>query len=232
MGVITIPTSLISASLIADNDRQAVHFANGGYESESIEAWCRMVVPGSTVIDVGAYTGLYSILAAKLDADVIALEPMPANMWRLACNAELNRVWDRRIKAIRAGASDRAGPARLFFNRKVPLTSGASMEMLALHNDSIEIELVEIDALASDCRVSAIKIDVERHEEAVIKGARRTIERDRPMLLVETLDADYRSKVLELLPGYDAVAILDGRNTLFAPQGESRWASRLPVLPT
>ena len=85
------------------------------------------------------------------------------------------------------------------------------------HTESIEVGCVTIDALALS-KVGAIKIDVERHEPCVLRGAANTIERDRPALLIECLDMDMRVKVLHALPSYSVASILDGRNTLFIPK--------------
>jgi len=82
----------LSALLIDADDRQVFHLKRSGrYEPESLQAWADMIQYGDTVLDVGAYTGLYSILAAKKGATVYALEPMPANAWRCSCNFDLNQ---------------------------------------------------------------------------------------------------------------------------------------------
>ena len=85
-----------------------------------------------------------------------------------------------------------------------------------MHSAGIIVKCITIDSLGLK-NVCAIKIDVERHEPCVLRGAMQTIERVRPPLLIETLDGNMRSQVLSMLPNYEAAAILDGRNTLFTP---------------
>jgi len=208
----------LSALLIDADDRQVFHLKRSGrYEPESLQAWADMIQYGDTVLDVGAYTGLYSILAAKKGATVYALEPMPANAWRCSCNFDLNQ-YPGNIKLLRTAASDEMGIVSLHYNRRVPLTTGGSINGRgSMHNETMDVPTIKIDALALTTKVSAMKIDVERHERAVIKGAIRLIERDRPKLLIETLDAEMSEDLLKLLPGYDAAATLDGRNTLYVP---------------
>jgi hypothetical protein len=46
----------------------------------------------------------------------------------------------------------------------------------------------------------------------------QTIERCRPVLLIETLDAEMREQVRRMLPGYDDAVVLDTRNSLFTPR--------------
>jgi len=206
----------LEITIIDTDDRMAIHMAEGrGYERESLTAWAKMVQPGKVALDVGAYTGLFSIIAAKRGAVAVAMEPMPANRWRLECNVAANKV---AVMLLDVAASDRMGVSTLHFNPNVPLTTGASLEKgIVAHRDSIEIRLVTIDALALN-NLCAIKIDVERHERCVLRGAMETIERDRPTLLIETLDDDMRAQVLHSLPSYSIAAILDGRNTLFMPK--------------
>jgi FkbM family methyltransferase len=48
------------------------------------------VTPDDVVLDVGAHVGIFSILAAKLGAKVIAYEPVPENIELLKKNIELN----------------------------------------------------------------------------------------------------------------------------------------------
>jgi FkbM family methyltransferase len=216
----------LSIYLVDTGDRQVVHLERGdGYERESLELWAKMIEAGTTVLDVGAYTGLYSIVAAMRGAKVVALEPMPANLWRMRVNAARNKV---KIEMLPAAASDYEGAATLNYNPRVPLTTGASIETgIANHDAAVMVRCITIDSLGQD-NVSAIKIDVERHEPCVLKGAMQTIARCRPSLLIETLDGEMRNQVLNLLPEYEAATILDGRNTLFVPNRRPSTCRRAP----
>jgi FkbM family methyltransferase len=211
----------LQINLIDDEDRQVLHVKRGdGYEEASLVAWSKMVVPDLVALDIGAYTGLFSIIAAKRGAVAVALEPMPANRWRLDCNAKQNKVL---VRVMPCAASDAPGVTTLHYNSKVPLTTGASLEKGAMHNASISITRCTVDALALP-RVGAIKIDVEKHEHCVIRGAMQTINRDRPSLLIEVLDADAFRTVRDMLPNYECKVVYDGRNALFTPIGGNHAA--------
>lgn len=198
------------------DDRTVLHIGRGGYEADSLAVWSKLIKPGAVALDVGAYTGIYSIIAAKRGAKAVAIEPMPAQFWRLGINMKHNKV---RIDVLAVAATDYEGTATLHYNPKVPLTTGASLEAgIHSHSAGLVVRCLTIDSLGLE-NVCAIKIDVERHEPCVIRGAMQTIERFRPPLLIETLDGEMRSKILEMLPTYEAAAILDGRNTLFTPKG-------------
>jgi len=202
-------------TIIDTGDRMVDHMQKGdGYEHDSLTAWAKIVEPHKIALDIGAYTGLFSIVAAMRGANVIAMEPMPANRWRLGVNVAANKV---AVRVLEYAASDREDIVQLHYNPNVPLTTGASLEEgVAMHSATIDVRCMTVDALALK-DVAAIKIDVERHEPAVLRGAARTIARCLPALLVETLDDAMRDEVLAMLPAYKVAAILDRRNTLFTP---------------
>jgi len=201
--------------MIDADDRMVLHMQQGdGYEHDSLVAWSKMVKPGLVALDIGAYTGLFSIIAKMRGADVVAFEPMPAQQFRLGINAKQNKVY---VTVMPIAVSDRCSVMRLNYNQNVPLTTGAGLDAnIDMHNSYFDVDCVSIDALKLKT-VGAIKIDVERHEPCVLRGAMQTIERDRPSLLIETLDDDMRQEVLRLLPRYTVAAVLDKRNTMFTP---------------
>jgi FkbM family methyltransferase len=218
MGVATLEIDGLQVKLVETDDRIVFHAQHpehsGSYEPDSLAWWAKQIKPGMTVLDVGAYTGLYSIIAALRGAKVTALEPMPANFWRLRVNAARNKV---KLTTIAAAASDHEGTATLHYNPNVPLTTGASLEEgIAKHADGVVVKCITIDSLGLQ-ELDAMKIDVEWHEPCVLAGAMQTIERCRPVLLIETLDERMRERVGRMLPGYNAAVVLDTRNTLFAP---------------
>jgi FkbM family methyltransferase len=208
----------LQIDLVETHDRQVLHMQHGaGYERDSLLVWAKMQTVGAVALDVGAYTGLFSIIAALRGARVFAIEPMPANQWRIRVNAARNKVV-RHIELLPMAASDYEGTATLNYNPKVPLTTGASLEPgIANHAAGILVKCMTIDSLGLD-NVAAIKLDTERHEPCVIRGAMQTIERSRPPMLIETLDGEMRNQILGMLPNYEAAAVLDGRNTLFTPK--------------
>lgn len=215
-GVTDLLIAGVRVRMVATDDRNMLHMAEAdGYEPDSLATWAGIVRVGRTAVDVGAYTGLYSIIAALKGANVVALEPMPAQYWRLGINLALNKA---RARTIQAAASDAEGEAILHHNPNVSLTTGASLVPgNEHHREHIKIQCITIDSLVLT-DVAAMKIDVERHELAVLRGAMQTIERCRPTMLIETLDADMRCAVSRALPNYEAAHILDKRNTLFIPK--------------
>jgi FkbM family methyltransferase len=134
-------------------------------------------------LDVGANEGIYAGYAARFSKKVIALEPHPIVAAELACSVPRN------VEVIRAAASDHRGTAQL----RVPTSAGSDVTTRSsLESDAnpgfgertVDIELIEIDSLRID-NLAAIKIDVEGHEFSVLAGARRTIARFKPVVIIE-----------------------------------------------
>jgi len=211
MGSLTVTAGPVAVALI-DDDRICNHVrAKGAFEPDTLAAWAEMCKPGTEVLDVGAYSGLFAIAAAKLWARPIAVEPVPTMVKRIRANAEANGAT---VTVIQAAASDRDGKAHLGLNEAVHLTAGAS---LLRKSGGMQVKTIRLDSLRVS-NVSAIKIDVERHELAVLNGAIDMIRRERPRLIIEALDASARAAVKRmLLRLYRQTAFLDGRNMILEP---------------
>ena len=135
-------------------------------------------------IDVGANDGSYVHYLRRHAGRVIAFEPMPSL-------ADALRVKFKRDVEIRSIAlSDRAGTVEL----RMPVVDGVTVTgcstvsptASATYPDhrAIEVPMATLDSVYKG-DVGFIKIDVEGHEQAVLDGARQTIRRCRPRVLVE-----------------------------------------------
>ena len=160
--------------------------------------WRQALRDGGLFVDVGANVGTYTIWAAELGAEVIALEPAADTFGLLQENIALNGY---QVTAVRAAAGDHCGTARF--------TSGLDAGN-SLAPDGPEVtELVTIDTLIGDRRVTGMKVDVEGFEIEVLRGAARALA-DRRIGLIQVewnemstlaLGTD-RRPVAELLAGY------------------------------
>ena len=184
------------------------------FEPDTLERWADICGQGGTIVDVGCYTGLFSIIAAKKGCDVVAFEPMRRIFDRCLENFGINGV---EVDLRYACATDRDGPTEIKFNPRVPfLTSGASLVRPSggIESTRHKIEGVTIDSLELE-QCTAIKIDVERGEPMVLAGAAATIQRCRPALLVEVLGPKEGRAIN--VPGYVRAEVLDERNWLMLP---------------
>jgi len=161
-------------------------------------AWRHALRDGGLFLDVGANVGTYTIWAAELGAEVIALEPAPDTFRLLQENIALNGYL---ITAVRAAAGDHCGTARF--------TAGLDAGNSLAPDGPVVTELVTVDSLIGDRRLAGMKVDVEGFEIDVLRGAARALAQRRiDLIQVEWNQASRfavgtdRRPVAELLAGY------------------------------
>jgi FkbM family methyltransferase len=144
--------------------------------------------PDSVFIDIGANTGIYSILAAGLlpHGTVISYEPFPLMSNYLLQNVIHNQLGNVRVRTF--GISNENGSRKFFMNRGRPNSFSFSINV----DDALGIELFTQkldDAIRMEGlqRVDYIKIDAEGEEEKVIEGAADIISKYRPIIQAEAL---------------------------------------------
>lgn len=160
-------------------------------------AWLVQTIPG-VMLDVGANTGLFSLLAvaANRRLRVHSFEPLDSVRTLLNANLALNPRLASRVGVYGVGLSNAEGTFDFFetINDHGLITTSSSLEMS--HAEQIgryrkqTIQTQTMDGWAAHRGfddISLIKIDVEGHEYAVIEGARKTILKHRPMITIELL---------------------------------------------
>lgn len=187
------------------------------FESESIAAW--QSAGDGLYIDIGSYTGLYAIEAAKRGHMVIAFEPNPKVFTRLRQNVSANQVTNK-ILCSPLAVSDSECDGWLSAPSMPSISSAGSLEND--HQIKFPCKCKTLDSVIQDQTVMAIKIDVEGHECSVLRGALETIQRDKPLIITEALDVDALMDQSDLLTssGYQFEK-LDERNYLWTHSGNS-----------
>jgi len=130
--------------------------------------WRRVLRPGDLFIDVGANIGSYTIWAAELGAEVIALEPAKDTFALLSENVALNGY---PVKPIEAAAGSACGVTRF--------TTGQDCVNRLDPEGSVEIKMVTIDSIIKDRTVAGMKVDVEGFEIEVLRGCERALSEHR-----------------------------------------------------
>jgi FkbM family methyltransferase len=179
-----------------------------------------LLPPNSVSVDVGCNVGLYASILVRCTARTIAFEPHPRNA------AYLRKLKIRRCEIVEAAVSDAPGRQVL----RVPVEADLEMHALGAISGSevndpsaaqYDVQVVTLDAslpprLSAGERIGFIKIDVEGHELAVLRGAGNIIGEHKPILLVET-GARSEQAMNELFQfliprGYRAKMTSDGRS--------------------
>lgn len=161
----------------------AIHL-DGQYERDQLEFLIRRVFPLLTpgaCLDVGANIGNHSVQFARFFESVIAFEPHPRTFKLLSLNAELAT----NILPLNVGASAEQRTVTVVDN---PHNMGASGVDRAGSGHSVKFELVPIDVLTEVQKLRCItlmKFDVEGHEQFALEGARNTILKHKPLIILE-----------------------------------------------
>jgi FkbM family methyltransferase len=143
---------------------------------------------GDVFIDVGANIGLLSIHAANsvgATGKVLAFEAHPETVKILEVNKDLNQKDNIQIYPLALGSEK---GKELIFNDSESNRGGASM-VRGQSKNGIEVNVERLDDMIDSSIVpKVIKIDVEGFEMNVLKGAFRTIQEAKPILLIEASD--------------------------------------------
>ena len=160
----------------------------GSWEKHFAELFSYLVRPGDRCVDAGANVGVHTIRLARLvgrGGEVIAFEPDPEVVQRTRRNVSLNNLAN--VRVIGAALSDEAGEMRLF--RPSPWDTNRARASLThyryLTGATATVPVTTVDAACAGAPVALIKIDVEGHEAAVVRGAADTISRHAPSIVFE-----------------------------------------------
>lgn len=176
----------------------------GGFERAELAFLAEHARAGTTVVDVGANVGLICVplAACRRDLCVVAFEPLQRNVEQLT--AAQRRLGLGNLAVVAAAASDRAG--------RVPYADAGDGALAGVAgtggSTDGEWEATTVDDWwrgAGEPAVSVVKIDVEGHEPAVLRGARQLLRHCRPLLVVEANDEQAREALVALLAplGYE-----------------------------
>ena len=195
------------------------------HEREEVALLTERIPEDGLLVDAGANAGSHCVKLAqsRRDLRVLAFEPSAAAFEALLRNAERNGVADR-IQSRRVALWDRDAELRLttrLHGENFVVPDGQRSRSEAAER----VPARTLDGMLRDAeRVDAIKCDVEGVELAVLRGAAATLERFRPLLMVEIEERHTRryghsaQDVFDLLSsfGYSHQAVGEGRNYLFS----------------
>ncbi|MCY1136634.1 FkbM family methyltransferase [Actinoplanes sp. Pm04-4] len=187
----TLSTHLSSA-LPSRTVAAAVRFAYPRVEPE-LARLASYASRGGTAVDVGAWYGPWTRGLRRIADRVVAIEPT-AELAHSVATAFPD------VRVVEAVASDHAGTAELYLPPGGPGTGTSSLEQPT--GRAVTVRRIVLDELElTDVRF--LKIDVEGHEVPALRGAERTLRRDKPLLIVELEERIQPVEpVLELLGGW------------------------------
>ena len=164
-----------------------------GYESETIPLFYSLASRAGVTIDVGAFVGYYSLIAAHANpsGSVFAFEPLPTIHERLRGNIKLNGLDN--VECVPCAVSDIEGETQFYhMNSRIPSSSSLSFEFMKSTGNLVSstVPVITLDRYVAEKKihkVDLVKIDTESTECHVLGGMRKTLERDHPDIFCEVL---------------------------------------------
>jgi FkbM family methyltransferase len=182
------------------------------WENTVLRVLYRLARRAEVFLDVGAYSGLSTLLACVANRDVhaIACEPNPARLAQLRSNLRLNGLGDR-VTLVAQALSSRAGRATLTIPaddsqaRLRPDGAGAASRR-------VEVDVITGDELLGDRRVDLIRIEAGGLEPEVLAGLATVLDGHRPSVIAACRDQPALLRARAALSGfgYHHVYHLDG----------------------
>lgn len=150
----------------------------------------KMLKSGQTAIDVGANYGLYTKYLSSYVGDsgtVMTFEPIKKTFESLRHNVTALKMHN--VKLFNCALSDNKGQANMYIPDYETGGENLYEASLSAHAESTNSESVETavldDLLGKTEVIDFLKIDVEGHEMNVLKGSLSSIERCKPLMLIE-----------------------------------------------
>ena len=177
---------------VADHPGRSLHDYWGDDVEELRFLW-RALKPDSSFMDIGAYHGIYSLIASRRiqkPGHIVAFEPSPRERQRLHLHFRMNHVSSVVLEPYAVGAQ--CGEAPLFmvvsgFTSMNSLRRPASRDAV----QPVAVKTITLDGYLEANRVKRldiIKLDAEGGELEILRGARGMLEDLRPIILCEVLD--------------------------------------------
>lgn len=233
---------IVLAGSLRTNPLVKCVYLTGCYEPTLVEYLKRKVKPGDIFLDIGANSGHFSLIAARLGTEVISVEASPANCRLFSENVAANAL-GARIRLIHAAAGNENGKKELQENRLNGMwstTSPKSFWHFWPVARKIAVPAVKIDDVLNPEdleRIRFVKIDVEGAELTVLQGLRNLLRSGRPDLEFclefspNWLTRDQRQEIFSILRshGFEAYKLVN-QEVDFPPHdiGRPEHCSTLP----
>ena len=151
------------------------------YRNPELNLIKSLVNKNKNSIDIGANLGLFTYFMSRASKHVFAFEPNPYPL------GNLKHLVDKNVTILPIALGNNDGPIAI----KIPhhengwSSNGASLSPKTEEPGKvIDIQCRKLDSLNID-NIGLIKIDVEGFEVEVLKGAKDTILRNKPTMIIE-----------------------------------------------
>lgn len=185
------------------------YFGVNAFEDGTISLWTKLVNKSDVIIDIGANTGIYTMLASSINpkSNIYAFEPIYRVYNILEKNIKNNSLHPK-VEAFKMALSDYNGVGQMYdlpvehmytasLNKNIHEERGQKLEATVENVEVSTLDAFKQKKLLS--KIDLIKIDVESHEPSVLKGMVEILKNDLPTMVVEIWNNDVGSKVEEII---------------------------------
>jgi len=181
------------------------------WERTTRAIWTHLCRDASTIFDIGANTGVFSMLAQSVNpsATVYAFEPQPNIFAVLSKNARKN---GNSVRCEPVALAERAGILPFYnsgkdtFSTRNTTTGSLNRNWHPEDAQSITVEVKTLADYVEECeidRIDLIKIDVETFEYEVLAGYGRYLFQHRPIIFLEIQTKEIGGRVASLFLTHD-----------------------------
>ncbi len=208
-----------------------VGYVFGTTETDVQVALKSLVQPGMIIYDIGANVGFHAVCIARAvgkEGKVFCFEALPDNARKLEHNVALNGFTNIEVIVTALGNSD--GEASFWLSEEPTWGKLVSVGTEpGRQSGQVNVKIRRLDGLIEEYNLpppQLIKIDVEGAEIDVFEGARQTLKRYRPILVIEAHGTNSAIEKFLIEAGY-RVGVIGNHQSV----ADSYWNAHLFAVP-
>lgn len=163
-------------------------------EKADLNLFIELSKKSETIVDIGANTGLFSVLASVVNpkSTIHAVEPYGINAERMSVNLGLNAAKNVTVHEIALGEEEGTIQLAIPDNKSITDVSSVNGTFsqsiypdIVWSSQTVTIKSLDQFVRENKLRIDLMKCDVETFEMAVFKGAKGVLETDKPTIIFE-----------------------------------------------
>ena len=178
-----------------------------GWEKISMQLWIKLCEDSTVILDIGANTGVYSLVAKAINqkSTLYGFEPVKRICEKFEKNCKLNEF---DVNCFEYAISNYDGEAIIYDMPSEHVYSVTVNKNTAPSTKTIEtkIKTKKLSTFIKEfnlAKIDLIKIDVETHEPEVLDGMEEFLTLFQPTLLIEILNDEIGQKVQSIIKNID-----------------------------
>lgn len=183
-------------------------YVRGEYDPNHSVVVNSLLTKDGVFVDVGANAGISSLLASRVigaTGTIIAIEPCERDFARLVDNIKLNKL-EKIIRPIKLAVADKPGSAKLLVANEERSELSTICEDFRVKNiEKVTVEDVEARSLDQILekealkKIDVIQFDVEGSDYNAFVGAKSTVEKHRPAVIIRINDGSHMADFKKVL---------------------------------